>query len=79
MNDEIKIGITWILITILIVVLVIVGQNKANSTIYTEEEKQFAEWISPDGVHYWIRQDGYEGYMAPRFDNNGNLVIDKEK
>lgn len=30
------------------------------------------EWISPDGVHYWI----YGHQMSPRYDHNGNLVID---
>ena len=31
------------------------------------------EWISPDGVHYW-RDNA--GYMAPRYDHEGNLVIE---
>lgn len=30
------------------------------------------EWISPDGVHYWV----YASQMVPRYDHNGNLVID---
>ena len=31
-----------------------------------------AEWVSIDGVHYW--RVGYG--MAPRYDHDGNLVID---
>lgn len=32
----------------------------------------YQEWVSPDGVHYW--RTPYN--MAPRYDNNGELVID---
>lgn len=31
------------------------------------------EWISPDGVHYWSFGNGG---VSPRYDHNGNLVID---
>lgn len=34
------------------------------------------DWVSPDGVHYWISVD-QRGAMAPRYDENGQLVIDK--
>ena len=34
------------------------------------------EWISPDGVHYWRDDIGKNGCMAPRYDHEGNLVID---
>lgn len=34
------------------------------------------EWISPDGVHYWIMNGNYRYGITPRYDNNGNLVID---
>lgn len=39
---------------------------------------KFNEWVSPDGVHYWISIKGKISMMAPRYDKNGNLVIDKE-
>lgn len=35
------------------------------------------EWISPDGVHYWIMNGNRRYGITPRYDNNGNLVIDK--
>ena len=34
------------------------------------------EWVSPDGVHYWMYLDGYCGGITPRYDNEGNLVIE---
>lgn len=33
------------------------------------------EWISPDGVHYWILDSGSRLGVAPRYDSNGDLVI----
>lgn len=35
------------------------------------------EWTSPDGVHYWIWHDDDEFGLAPRYNKNGELVIDK--
>lgn len=40
-------------------------------------DADFYEWISPDGVHYWISIGLYRMSMAPRYDKSGNLVIDK--
>lgn len=34
------------------------------------------DWVSPDGVHYWISVD-QRGAMAPRYGEDGRLVIDK--
>jgi len=45
---------------------------------YQEKSHGQKEWISPDGVHYWVYGSGYGCSIAPRFDNNGNLVIDKQ-
>lgn len=41
-------------------------------------QHEFTEWVSPDGVHYWYNKEmnGYS-WFAPRYDNNGKLVIDK--
>lgn len=36
------------------------------------------EWISPDGVHYWFQREGNREMLAPRYDHDGNLVIDQE-
>lgn len=35
------------------------------------------EWVSPDGVHYWVYCGYYRYGIAPRYDSNGELVIDK--
>ena len=35
------------------------------------------EWVSPDGVHYWMYCDNYCRGLTPRYDNEGNLVIEK--
>ena len=34
------------------------------------------EWVSPDGVHYWMYSDDYCRGLTPRYDNKGNLVIE---
>ena len=34
------------------------------------------EWVSPDGVHYWMYRDAYCDGLTPRYDNKGNLVIE---
>ena len=34
------------------------------------------EWISPDGVHYWLYKDDCCEGLTPRYDNKGNLVIE---
>ncbi|MDO5125353.1 MAG: hypothetical protein Q4D35_03135 [Ruminococcus sp.] len=41
------------------------------------ETVYIVEWISPDGVHYWCTGNTTGNSMAPRYDNNGNLVVDK--
>lgn len=35
------------------------------------------EWVSPDGVHYWVVIENNRYGIAPRYDNKGNLVIDE--
>lgn len=42
------------------------------------DDVMVTEWISPDGVHYWYQQQGYHAMLAPRYDSNGNLVIDNQ-
>ena len=34
------------------------------------------EWVSPDGVHYWLYSHDYCSGLTPRYDNKGNLVIE---
>lgn len=35
------------------------------------------EWVSPDGVHYWIYHAGYAGGMSPRYNSDGCIMIDE--
>ena len=39
-------------------------------------EPMLSEWVSPDGVHYWMYRDAYCSGLTPRYDNKGNLVIE---
>lgn len=57
-----------ILITLLTMLLTLVGCDD-NRT----QTDGYIEWISPDGVHYW---DLYN-QLAPRYDHDGNLVIEE--
>lgn len=34
------------------------------------------EWVSPDGVHYWVYGEGREASLAPRLLPDGTLVVD---
>ena len=42
-------------------------------------EPMLSEWVSPDGVHYWMYRDAYCSGITPRYDNKGNLVIEELK
>ena len=42
-------------------------------------EPMLSEWVSPDGVHYWMYRDAYCSGITPRYDNEGNLVIEELK
>lgn len=48
-----------------------------NNSLPYEPDYGTYEWVSPDGVHYWvvIEKDRYG--IAPRYNNKGNLVIDE--
>lgn len=50
----------------------------SNSVIY-ESESDYGtyEWVSPDGVHYWVVIGNNRYGITPRYDNKGNLVIDE--
>lgn len=62
-----------------IICLVLLVMILCSGCVTTEEQIEmgaigyYGEWISPDGVHYWIS----DCKMAPRYDSDGNLVIDK--
>ena len=59
-----------------IIFVTITATNDYNSKTHSSDI-QLAEWISPDGVHYWFYRAGYQAMMAPGYDADGNLVIDK--
>lgn len=64
--------IVIILIMVAYVVCSIIAENRRE--VKTCSDIVMDEWISYDGVHYWY---GTNGYLAPRYDANGELVIDK--
>ena len=37
----------------------------------------YYEWVSPDGVHYWIMTCGNRAGLAPRYDRDGRIVVDE--
>lgn len=59
--------------------MVIVKSEDRYNTETHSEDVTITEWISPDGVHYWYQEAGYHAMLAPRYDSNGNLVIDNEE
>lgn len=77
-----------IILLIAITLTFIVGCEYTRSDNLTKTDASFEignlkygmeEWTSPDGVHYWIYTYGYKFGIAPRYDSNGNLVIDDIK
>lgn len=78
MSDELKIAIIWIIIAAIVFGL-IVGLTKTHNSETHSDDIKITEWISPDGVHYWYRQDGYRAMLAPRYTASGNLVVDEVK
>lgn len=50
--------------------------HDVSSCIVVGDEYGTFEWISPDGVHYWIYNNYQRFGMAPRYDHNGQLIID---
>lgn len=67
-------------ILVVIVVFIITLTGCQNPNIKSVKGTNFNEWISPDGVHYWYYK-GTGGYsmLAPRYDNNGDLMIDRKE
>lgn len=51
------------------------GEGDKYKKVGVAGESPLYEWISPDGVHYWIINSYYEYGIAPRYDSNGNLII----
>lgn len=54
-----------------------IRHTKADASIGALDDYGTYEWVSPDGVHYWVVVNGRGYGIAPRYDNDGNLVIDK--
>lgn len=73
-------GYVFGLLSVLLIIggllfLLIGAEKRFNSTNHSDDVK-VTEWVSPDGVHYWYQQAGYHAMLAPRYDSDGNLVID---
>lgn len=74
--DEIKEFFIVLLVLAVLIFSIVTGTKNYNSKLHSDDI-QLAEWVSPDGVHYWFYRAGYQAMMAPRYDSDGNLVIDK--
>lgn len=64
------------IVFVIVAIVFISGLQKINHQNIENGKNDVVEWVSPDGVHYWVYSGGYQYGIAPRFDNNGNLVID---
>lgn len=60
----------------MLVASMIVLSGCSSDTYVQHDDTELEEWISPDGVHYWIYSFANKGMLAPRYDSSGNLVID---
>lgn len=65
-----------ILVCIIGTIFIVYSNLKENTEIHSDDIK-VTEWVSPDGVHYWYHDFGYGIVLTPRYDANGNLIIDK--
>ena len=75
--DSVKNILIILIVAIGLVFFVYKTNNDYNSELHNNDI-QLSEWISPDGVHYWYYKYGYQAMLAPRYDSDGNLIIDKE-
>lgn len=72
-----------IILICMLLTCILTGCAKENDSIVkTNANANFDEigtheWISPDGVHYWVVINYQQYGIAPRYDNHGKLVIDK--
>lgn len=71
-----------ILLVALMLCFAVCGCDTDNMTKVDADAKPISygtyEWVSPDGVHYWVYRDTYHYGIAPRYDSNGDLVIDAQ-
>ena len=66
------------IIALVVTVAALIRMDKRRNSEIHSDDVAVTEWISPDGVHYWYQQSGYHAMLAPRYDSEGNLVIDHE-
>ena len=69
------------IIILAVTVLLLLTGCKDNNQEYSDMPNSLTtpmlkEWVRPDGVHYWLYRDDYCEGLTPRYDNNGNLVIE---
>lgn len=64
---------------ILILMLILLTLSLCACDTQEKYDDVMGEWISPDGVHYWAfkAESNDVKFLAPRYDNDGNLVIDR--
>ena len=66
------------IIILAVTVLLLLTGCKDNNQEYCDMpnsvlEPMLKEWVSPDGVHYWLYRDDYCSGLTPRYDNKGKL------
>ena len=64
------------LIVVLLLIAVLLTLCSCDSKGVKLYQYGMNEWVSPDGVHYWIYHKGNGLGLAPRYDKNGELIID---
>ena len=74
--NEIKIFFMVLLILAVLTFSIVAATKNYNFEIHSDDIHP-TEWVSPDGVHYWFYFTGYQAMMAPRYNSDGNLIIDK--
>ena len=61
---------------VLVILMVITLLLVLSSCDGTKVSLDVSEWTSPDGVHYWVYNGYYRLGLAPRYDSDGQLVIE---
>lgn len=69
--------IVFFVVLIIGILFLIFRAEASYNNVSHDDDVIMTEWISPDGVHYWYQQAGYHAMLAPRYDAEGNLVIEE--
>lgn len=49
-----------------------------NTPVTDRVNNNLSEWVSPDGVHYWVYSRSNKCGITPRYDASGELVVDHQ-